>query len=152
MYRFTVLLLIIVVAFGFVNAQTPKTLKLAVSGMKCENCVAKVDKALRGVEGVKDVAVNLEKNTAEVVLASTTVRSEVLLQAVADAGFAASAGTLKRAAKKDAKDSCETDKEARMTKDGGSKEDCCKDAKKDEAAKKEDCCRDKETKKVKTKN
>jgi copper chaperone CopZ len=152
MYRITVLLLIVVVAFGFTSAQTTKTVKLAVTGMKCENCVAKVDKALRGVEGVKDVKVSLEKNAAEVVLASTTVKSEVLLKAVADAGFAASAGKLKMAAKKDAKESCDMDKEAKMMKDGGSKEDCCKDAKKDEAAKKDDCCKDKETKKVETKN
>jgi copper chaperone CopZ len=151
MYRFAVVLLIVVVAFGFTSAQTTKTktVTLAVSGMKCENCVTKVDKALRGVEGVKDVKVSLEKNSADVVLASASVKSEALLKAVAEAGFGASAGKLKIAAKKDMKESCEMDKEGK--KDEAKKDDCCKDGKKDEA-KKEDCCKDKETKKVETKN
>jgi copper chaperone CopZ len=157
MYRITVLLLIIVVAFGFTSAQTTKTktVTLAVTGLKCEMCVAKVDKALRGVDGVKDVNVSLEKNSAEVVLASTSVKSDVLLKAVADAGFAVSAGKLKMAAKKTEKESCDTDKmnkEVKVKKDGGPKEECCKDGKKDEAAKKDDCCKDKDTKKVETKN
>jgi copper chaperone CopZ len=155
MYRFAVVLLIIVVAFGFTSAQTTKTVKLAVTGMKCENCVTKVDKALRGVEGVKDVKVSLEKKSAEVVLASADVKSEVLLKAVAEAGFGVSTGKMKMAAKKAEKESCDMDKmnkETKMKKEGGPKEDCCKDAKKDEAAKKEDCCKDKETKKVETKN
>ena len=49
-------------------------------------------------------------------------------------------------------------KEAKMKKEGGPKEDCSMDckkddaSKKDEAAKKEDCCKDKETKKVETNN
>jgi copper chaperone CopZ len=151
MYRFAVVLLIVVVAFGFTSAQTTKTktVTLAVSGMKCENCVTKVDKALRGVEGVKDVKVSLEKKSADVVLASTSVKSEVLLKAVAEAGFGASAGTLKMTAKKDMKESCEMGKEGK--KDCAATGDCSKDEKKDEA-KKEDCCKDKETKKVETKN
>ena len=152
MYRIAVVLLIIVVAFGFTSAQTTKTktVTLAVTGMKCENCVAKVDKALRGVDGVKDVKVSLEKSSAEVVLASTSVKSEVLLKAVSDAGFAVSAGKLKMDAKKEAKESGEMNKDGKMKKDGGPKEDCCKDGMKDEAAKKGDCCKD--AKKVETKN
>ena len=154
MHRFAVVLLIILVAVGFTSAQTTKakTMTLAVSGMKCENCVTKVDKALRGVEGVKDVNVSLKNNSAEVVLASTSVKPEVLLKAIAEAGFAASAGKLKVAAKKGAKESCDMDKEGKMKKEGASKEDdCCKDGKKDEAAKKQDdCCKD--AKKVETKN
>jgi len=155
MHRFAVVLLIILVAVGFSSAQTTKakTLTLAVSGMKCDNCVTKVDKALRGVEGVKDVNVSLKNNSAKVVLASMSVKPEVLLNAVSDAGFTASAGKLTVAAKKDAKESCGMDKEGKMKKEGASKEeDCCKDGKKDEAsAKKEaDCCKD--AKKVETKN
>ena len=155
MHRFAVVLLIVLVAVGFTSAQTTKakTLTLAVSGMKCDNCVTKVDKALRGVEGVKDVNVSLKNNSANVVLASASVKPEVLLSAVADAGFTASTGKLKVDAKKDAKESCSMDKDGKMKKEGTSKEeDCCKDGKKDEAsAKKEaDCCKD--AKKVETKN
>ena len=143
MQRFAVVLLVILVLVGITSAQTTtdKTVTLAVSGMKCENCVAKVDKALRGVEGVKDVNVSLKNNSAKVVLASTSVKPEMLLSAVSDAGFAASAGKLKVAAKKDMKESCSMDKDGKMKKEGASKDgDCCKDGKKDEAAK--DCCKD----------
>jgi copper chaperone CopZ len=156
MHRLIVVLLIVMVAFGFTSAQTTKTktVTLAVAGMKCDNCVTKVDKALRGVEGVKDVNVNLKNNSAKVVLASASVKPEMLLNAVSDAGFAASAGKLKVAAKKDAKESCSMDKDGKMKKDEASKEGACcgKDAKKDEAAGKKDadCCKD--TKKVDPKN
>ena len=150
MHRFVVVLLIIMVAVGFTNAQTTKTktVTLAVSGMKCDNCVTKVDKALRGVEGVKDVNVSLKNKSAKVVLASTSVKPEMLLNAISEAGFTASAGKLTVAAKKDAKESCSMDKDGKMKKEGAC---CSKDGKKDEAAKKQDdCCKD--TKKGDPKN
>ncbi|MCX6144184.1 MAG: heavy metal-associated domain-containing protein [Ignavibacteriales bacterium] len=144
MHRFAVVLLIILIAVGFTSAQTTKTktVTLAVSGMKCDNCVTKVDKALRGVEGVKDVKVSLKNNSAKVVLASTSVKPEMLLNAISEAGFAASAGKLTVPAKKGDKESCSMDKEEKMKKEGASKkESCCKDGKKDEA-KQDDCCKD----------
>jgi copper chaperone CopZ len=147
MQRFAVVLLIILIAVGFTSAQTAKTktMTLAVSGMKCDNCVTKVDKALRGVEGVKDVNVSLKNNSAKVVLASTSVKPEMLLNAISEVGFGASAGKLTVAAKKDAKESCSMDKEGKMKMEGASKEGACcsKDGKKDDAAKKQgDCCND----------
>jgi copper chaperone CopZ len=147
MQRFTVVLLIILVAVGFTSAQTTKakTMTLAVSGMKCDNCVTKVDKALRGVEGVKDVNVSLKNNSAKVVLASASVKPEMLLNAVSEVGFTASVGKLTVPAKKDAKESCGMDKDGKMKKEGASKEgDCCKNGKKDEASAKKDadCCKD----------
>ena len=36
-----------------------KTITLLVSGMTCASCVAHVEKALRGVEGVLSATVNL---------------------------------------------------------------------------------------------
>jgi copper chaperone CopZ len=157
MQRFAVVLLIILVAVGFTSAQTTKakTVTLAVSGMKCDNCVTKVDKALRGVEGVKDVNVSLKNNSAKVVLASTSVKPEMLLNAVSEAGFTASAGKMTVRAKKSAKESCSMDKEGKMKMEGASKEgDCCKDGKKDEAAMKQgDCCKDaKKTEKTEKKD
>jgi copper chaperone CopZ len=98
----------------------PQTLKLAVAGMHCENCVSKVDKALRGVEGVKDVKVDLKKQTAVVTLASATVKPEALFKAVDDAGFKAAIGKLPAAPEK-------KDENCDMSKDNaGKKEDCCK--------------------------
>ena len=159
MHRFIVVLVIVMVVVGFANAQSTnaKTLTLAVAGMKCDNCVTKVDKALRGVEGVKDVNVSLKNNSAKVVLASNSVKPEALLDAISDAGFGASAGKLKVTAKKDAKESCSMDKDEKMKKEGTSKEgDCCsRDGKKDEASAKKDadCCKDaKKTEKTEKKD
>lgn len=36
-----------------------------ITGMTCAACSARVEKAARGVDGVRDVAVNLLKNTME---------------------------------------------------------------------------------------
>ncbi len=127
MRRLTVTFLVFVSLASLAFSQTPKsrTVKLAVSGMHCENCVAKVDKALRGVEGVKDVKVDLKAQTAMVTLASATVKSDALIKAVDDAGFKASVGkAAPTAAKKEACDGCtgeETKKEG-----AAKKEDCCK--------------------------
>lgn len=128
MHKFILILLITVVAVGLVSAQTtkPQTLKLAVAGMHCENCVAKVDKALRGVEGVKDVKVDLKKQTAMVTLASAAVKPEVLFKAVDDAGFKAAIGKLPVVPTKK-EENCDDCKD--------------KDGKKEADAKKEDCCK-----------
>jgi len=76
MSRMMMVLLIAVIAVGVVTAQAtkPQTVKFSVSGMTCNDCVEKVDKALRGVEGVKDVKVDLKKQTAVVTLASAAVK------------------------------------------------------------------------------
>jgi copper chaperone len=127
MQRFILILMIVVLALGIGSAQAtkPQTVKLAVAGMKCENCVAKVDKALRGVEGVKDVKVDLKKQTAMVTLASA-VKPEVLFKAVDEAGFKAAIGKLP-AAPKMKEENCDECKD--------------KDGKKEADAKKEDCCK-----------
>ncbi len=134
MHRFILILLVMVVALSLVSAQAtkPQTVKLAVAGMKCENCVAKVDKALRGVEGVKDVKVDLKKQTAVVTLASATVKAEVLFKAVDDAGFKAAIGKLP-AAPTTKEENCDECKD--------------KDGKKEAEANKEDCCKPETAKK-----
>lgn len=43
-----------------------KTYVLGVEGMMCGHCTARVEKALRGVEGALEVAVSLEDKTATV--------------------------------------------------------------------------------------
>ena len=133
MQRLILILLIAALAVGLVSAQAtkPQTVKLAVAGMKCENCVAKVDKALRGVEGVKDVKVDLKKQTAVVTFSAAAVKSEVLFKAVSDVGFKAAVGKLP---------SGPSMKEENC--------DECKDGKKDADAKKEDCCKPETAKKT----
>ena len=59
---------------------------LDVEGMMCQHCVAHVNKALSGLEGVEAVEVSLEGKTATVTLAKE-VADDVLTKAVVDAGY-----------------------------------------------------------------
>lgn len=59
---------------------------LNIEGMVCGNCVKHVDKALRGIQGVKDVAVHLESKSAQVQL-NQDVPDDVLKTAIEDAGY-----------------------------------------------------------------
>jgi len=55
--------------------------KLSIEGMMCGHCVARVEKALKAVEGVSDIAVSLE-NKCAVVTANGAVTPEMLSEAV----------------------------------------------------------------------
>lgn len=57
---------------------------LKIEGMMCAHCVAHVEKALRAVSGVDNVAVSLEEKQATV---TGTAAQEALKAAVADAGY-----------------------------------------------------------------
>ena len=59
---------------------------LDVEGMMCQHCVAHVNKALSGIEGVEAVEVSLEGKTATVTLAKE-VADDILTKAVVDAGY-----------------------------------------------------------------
>ncbi|MGB0652002.1 MAG: heavy-metal-associated domain-containing protein [Thermoplasmatota archaeon] len=63
-----------------------ETHELTVGGMTCQNCVAHVTKALAGVPGVKDVAVDLEKGAATVT-AKAGMDAAGLAAAVQAAGY-----------------------------------------------------------------
>ena len=54
--------------------------------MMCQHCVAHVNKALSGIEGVEAVEVSLENKNAAVTLAAD-VSDEMLVKAVVDAGY-----------------------------------------------------------------
>lgn len=58
-----------------------------VNGMSCAACAAHVDKAIRRVNGVKDVSVNLLMNQARVDYDETTCTPTDLKKAVDDMGF-----------------------------------------------------------------
>jgi copper chaperone len=66
-----------------------ETITLNVSNMTCGACVNHVTKALSGVEGVKEVSVNLEKGMAEVVCEPGKVKGEMLAETVTKAGYPA---------------------------------------------------------------
>ena len=61
-----------------------KTLK--IEGMMCQHCVAHVNKALSGVQGVVSVDVNLKKKSA-MVETDGSVTEESLISAVTEAGY-----------------------------------------------------------------
>ncbi|HHT53886.1 MAG TPA: heavy-metal-associated domain-containing protein [Clostridiales bacterium] len=60
--------------------------EFAVGGMSCGHCEASVERALRGVKGVKSAVVDLEGGLVKVT-AKVSVDSESLRQAVRDAGY-----------------------------------------------------------------
>ena len=65
-----------------------KNEKYDVTGMSCAACVAHVNKAVEGVEGVKEVNVNLLTN-AMVVSYEAPASPEMICKAVSDAGYGA---------------------------------------------------------------
>jgi len=59
---------------------------IGVEGMMCPHCSAHVEKALKGVDGVSEVTVDLEGKKAHVVLGAE-VSDEVLMATVKEAGY-----------------------------------------------------------------
>ncbi len=64
---------------------TATSLRLGITGMTCGSCAGRVEKALRKIEGVRAVAVNLATETATV--DAEDVAAETLRQAVQHAGY-----------------------------------------------------------------
>ena len=60
---------------------------LPIQGMTCAACVSHVERAIGGVDGVANVAVNLAVETAAVELADERVSVEDIRRAVSDAGY-----------------------------------------------------------------
>jgi copper chaperone CopZ len=95
-------------------ADKSKTVSLNISGMTCESCVSTVEKALKKVDGVKDVKVSLKTNSATVVVAGEKTSPAGLIKAVSDAGFTASEGSAPK-----------TDMKKKMKSGSGECEDGC---------------------------
>ncbi len=62
-------------------------LDIPIQGMSCASCVAKVEDALRGVEGVTGASVNLAREQAAVEFIPGVATPEALRRAVRDAGY-----------------------------------------------------------------
>ena len=73
------------------------TLVLKVSGMHCGACASRVERALRGVPGVVQAAVEVATATATVTLDDPPAALGALEQAVAQAGYEAHAAAPGRA-------------------------------------------------------
>ncbi len=65
------------------------TLQLAIEGMTCASCVARVEKALAAVPGVLRASVNLASESARVEFVRGAVSARALASAVEAAGYAA---------------------------------------------------------------
>ena len=64
-----------------------KSISIGVGGMTCASCVAHVEKALKGVDGVDDARVNLATNNATIDFDPSFASPAVLEKAIADAGY-----------------------------------------------------------------
>ncbi len=58
-----------------------------IEGMTCASCALTVEKALKKVNGVKTVSVNIANDTALVVMDSSVISERKMEKAVADAGY-----------------------------------------------------------------
>jgi copper chaperone CopZ len=66
------------------------TLQLTLSGLDCENCEAKADKALRALSGMRKVKVTKATNKAELVYETKTITPAKIEAALKKAGFPSS--------------------------------------------------------------
>ncbi|WP_443701150.1 heavy-metal-associated domain-containing protein [Pseudomonas sp.] len=76
-----------------------KTVELQVQGMSCSSCVKHVTEALRPLEGVSDVTVDLQAGRVKV---SGDSDNHALLAALQDAGYPAQLATVESVASKKA--------------------------------------------------
>ena len=67
---------------------------IGISGMHCGHCVASVTEELQGLEGVQDVAVELNKDGISVatITSAAELDPEEISEAIAEAGYAVVAG------------------------------------------------------------
>ncbi|HEX2137824.1 MAG TPA: heavy metal translocating P-type ATPase [Microvirga sp.] len=63
------------------------TLDIPVRGMTCASCVGRVERALRGVDGVRSAAVNLATERARVSFTSGAVDAATIAEAIRDVGY-----------------------------------------------------------------
>ena len=63
--------------------------KFDIQGMTCSSCSAHVDKAVRKLDGIKDVNVNLLSNNMIVEIDENKINNENIIKAVEDAGYGA---------------------------------------------------------------
>ncbi len=67
----------------------PDTIELALEGMTCASCVARIEKALKAVPGVTEASVNLATERATIRIVAGSVEAAALEGAVAAAGYEA---------------------------------------------------------------
>lgn len=69
------------------DARVTETVTIGISGMTCDNCVRRVDRALRGVAGVKEVAVDRAAALAKVTYDRSVVDVPAMHDALLKSGY-----------------------------------------------------------------
>lgn len=69
------------------GASVLETDEIGIDGMTCDNCVKRVEKALRGVKGVRDVRVDLGAALATVTFDTTKTHMPDLHDALLKSGY-----------------------------------------------------------------
>ena len=69
------------------GASVLETDEIGIDGMTCDNCVKRVEKALRGVNGVKEVHVDLAAALATVTFDTTKTHMPDLHDALLKSGY-----------------------------------------------------------------
>lgn len=72
---------------GSESEELMKSVTLKIFGMTCKHCVRHVTTALEEVDGVTEVTVSLETNSATLVYDEDKVSMEDLAEAVQEAGY-----------------------------------------------------------------
>lgn len=72
---------------NIVGTSTLETHDIGISGMTCDNCVHRVEKALRGVKGVAEVHVDRPKALATVTFDTTKTHIPELHDALLKSGY-----------------------------------------------------------------
>ena len=69
------------------TANQLKNLTLPISGMTCASCVARIEKSLRALEGVREAGVNLATEKANIVYDPSRVDPQMIKKMVEDLGY-----------------------------------------------------------------
>jgi copper chaperone CopZ len=64
-----------------------ETTRIGIAGMTCDECVKKVEKALRGVQGVKEVKVDRQNAVATVTFDSTQTHVPAMHDTLLRSGY-----------------------------------------------------------------
>lgn len=73
------------------GAEALETREITIAGMGCDNCVRKLERALRGEAGVKDVRVDGIAGRAKVTFDRTKTNVSELHEVIAKSGYRAGA-------------------------------------------------------------
>ncbi len=72
--------------FAGKQSNSEKTVTVQISGMSCQSCVRKIDKALKEIPSVNKVTISLEKKLATIVL-SRQENIEHLVNVITKLGY-----------------------------------------------------------------